>query len=612
MTEWIRPPKGRVKRVWPALLVAGLVAAGPLAGCGPADPPTPVVTAPPSSSSPSASPVAPTPGPQTNPVDPADLKSGGALKLAVTAFPASWNPWDRSVFSLDPVADALTPRLFTADADGVLRWDPAWLTAEPVVLPAAAGAGAAGGDDSEAGGSDGGEGQAGGDGAPAGQAGGMTVTYSLNPAAVWGDGAPVTAEDFAATWRACLASSGPVCQGRAFDHVTAVSQGADPDQVVVAYDSDEADWPATFARGPLRASVVEDPAQAGAWESPVGHAAAFAGPFRVVSFDQTTLVMMRNPLWWGDPPRLGAVWARKVDPSGLTLAYLRGEVDAFWAQDANVFAAAASLPDVEIRRGTGGERRVLEVNCAASPLDEPAVRQALLLGLDREAVADSDLAGLKWAGPVLNSPLWLTGQSQYEDLTKPDGRDSRAAPADGDPQAAARALLDQAGWLAGPDGIRTRAGVALAWDFLVPQADAVTENEAFGLRVQLAGLGIRLDLVYADPATAAQRLATGQYGMTGATWGRSTDLGTAHRFVTGNEEGYSNAVVDTLYDQARTQLDPARRAVKLDSIAAAVWQDAPVIPLYALPEILVTRPGLANYGPDGLGSILWERVGWQE
>ena len=30
--------------------------------------------------------------------------------------------------------------------------------------------------------------------------GGMTITYDINPAAVWEDGSPITAADFAATW----------------------------------------------------------------------------------------------------------------------------------------------------------------------------------------------------------------------------------------------------------------------------------------------------------------------------------------------------------------------------------------------------------------------------
>ena len=38
--------------------------------------------------------------------------------------------------------------------------------------------------------------------------GGMTITYDINPDAVWDDGSPITAVDFAATWDAALNTPG--------------------------------------------------------------------------------------------------------------------------------------------------------------------------------------------------------------------------------------------------------------------------------------------------------------------------------------------------------------------------------------------------------------------
>lgn len=506
----------------------------------------------------SATPAPPSPGPQTNPVDRDSVRTGGDLRIGVPAQAQSWNPWDSSPFDLDPVLDAMTPRLYATAPDGAMHWDPVWLASEPAVQR---------------------------DGASS-----MTVTYELNPRDAWSDGAPITVADFEATWRECLASPGPICAGRGFEHVTGIGPGTAANQVVVSYDGDYSEWAYTFARGPSRAWAIQDHT---AWDSLDGKQGAFSGPY-VFSFAAgATVTLARNPVWWGPYPKLDSIQVGVADDP--VLGYLRQDIDGFWVGDANLFARASSLAGIQTRRSTGGDARFLVMDCSSGPLADPVVRRAVLMGLDRGRLAASDLAGWKWDQSVLNSPVWLPGQTQYVDLVDWTGDGSDAA----------TALLDEAGWIESADGIRSRAGVELTWDFLVPQGDSLAENEGFGLRVQLAGLGVRLELSYVDPSQAA-----GEHAMAGATWRQTTPVGAIGRFERGNPSGYSNPEVDSLGAQALTQMDPAAREELLDRVATILWADAPAIPLYEVPEVFMVRDGLANYGPDELGTILWENVGW--
>ena len=666
-------------------LLACLCAAG-LTGCDTDTGPAPTgttqnVTASPTpaDSSTPAPAVPPSPGPQTYPIDRDNVTTGGSLGIAVQEFPSSWNPWNTSVFALDPVRDAMTPRLFSMAPDGTLHWDSIWLLSEPQVLdgdltstdtPDSTGAvtgntastpegteaeassstpeGTGGNTpmstgstpegtkgDTSGSTSEGTDGKTPGTteatsgntadstgatgsatGNTQGSTAGMTVRYELSPRAVWSDQVPITADDFLATWQACAEDPGPVCTGRGFEHVTGITAGESQSTVLVSYDSDYAGWPYTFLRGPSRASTVDSPqARDEVWDTLMGRQAAFSGPFTVASDTshlaqaQTaqaqsqggSVVLTRNPVWWGPYPKLDTIEVSLASNDDPVLSYLREDIDGIWVNDPKVYSRLSVLDGIETRRSLGRQDRFLVMNCASGPLADKDIRRAVLLGLDRNKLSASDLAGWKWSG-TLNSPVWISAQQGYVDLTQDDKEV-------GDIKAA-KTLLDSAGWAEGEDGIRFKAGAPLEWDYLVPRDDSFAENEGYGLRVALADVGIRLDLRYVDPAEVDLLMETKDFGMAGATMAYSTPLEAAGRYGAGNPWGYSSAQVNALFARASATLDPDQGAELLNDIADLVWQDAPVIPLYETPEILLVRTGVANYGPNELGTIMWENVGW--
>ena len=548
------------------LLVLSLSACGPTANPIPdTSPASQPVSA---SLTPSAAqtPVPPSPGPQTNPVDRDSLSNGGDLRISVPTLGTSWNPWSTSPFDLNPVLDAMTPRFFATAADGALHWDSTWLASEPVAESIL------------------------------GASTPMSVTYVLNPRAVWSDGVPITVADFQATWQACTASPGPMCADRGFEHVTGITSDA-PGQISVTYDETYAGWHYTFARGPSRADTVNDHS---AWAGLGGHQSSFSGPYIYSSSSTTGVTLVRNPLWWGPYPKLDSIEISVADDP--VLAYLQQDIDGFWVSDANLFARASALTGIQVRRSSDADARYIAMNCDSGPLADPVVRRAVMMSLDRTRLSASDLAGWKWDGTVVNSPLWLSGQPQYVDLS--------AATKEGFDLKTATGLLDEDGWDVSETGVRTKHGEDLTWEFLIPQADSLSENEAFGLRVQLAALGVDLELRYVDPAQYDTALAAGQYGMAGITYRYTTPFAAASRYLTGNVYSYSSPSADSLITRAQTQLDPVGQSSTLTDLADTLWSDLPVIPLFEFPEIFLVRDGLANYGPNELGTILWENVGW--
>ncbi|MDR2895932.1 MAG: ABC transporter substrate-binding protein, partial [Propionibacteriaceae bacterium] len=526
----------------------------------------------------------------TNPTDSDDLAVGGELTIGLTTLPDDWNPWLLDWSDLPQPIDALTARFFTTDADGDFLWNPDWLAAEPQVTSQVT---------------------------PQGRSNGMTVRLRLNPAAVWGDGVPLGIDDFRATWQACLGRTDPLCHDRHFDQVTAIDQ-ASSGEIVIVYAQGIADWPVTFARGPMRAQALPDwTDRLTSWPSAVGRMDAFSGAWTLAGASPSQIDLQVNPAWWGVAPALETIHFQLYAADDVTLAYVRGDLDALWIDDANVYSQLTALKRGALRRGDGRRARLIELNTAATTLSQGDVRRALWMALDRADLAQADLAGLSWSTQLLNSPLWLPGQSLYRDLTK-DADQSIIEPLDQGLSQAGE-LLDDLGW-SWPTGehdqnsteqlFRSRDGQELSLHLVYDPADPMAENEAFALRRQWLDLGVNLTIEAVDATSWQTKPATIDWDLRLVRLDHPSDLAVAKRYTTAAGSGYVSSAVDIYYQQAVSQLDDQRRAARLDRLAEAVWHDMPVIPLYVESATLLAPSDLANYGPSGLVSIQWNLVGW--
>ena len=73
---------------------------------------------------------------------------------------------------------------------------------------------------------------------------GMTVTYHLNPDAVWDDGTPITSEDIDFTWKAIMNTTGTVSTS-GYDQITSID-ASDPQTAVIHFKTVYVDWPDLF------------------------------------------------------------------------------------------------------------------------------------------------------------------------------------------------------------------------------------------------------------------------------------------------------------------------------------------------------------------------------
>lgn len=298
----------------------------------------------------------------------------------------------------------------------------------------------------------------------------LVWTITLRPGVSFSDGTPLSAEDVAFTFNAA-AKAGGVLDLTVMDSAEAI------DDLTVEIRL-KRPW-VTFSEAFYSLGIVpSDGYGPGYARNPVG-----SGPFRMVSWTEgEQLIVEANPDYYGQKPefeRLTFVFSGE----DTSLAAARtGQVDmvsvpALMADDDIDGFRKVIVPSVDNRglsfpmTAPGAVNGETVGNDVTSDL---AIRRAVNLGVDREQLVEVALNGYGRPayGPADGLPWSNPDAAVAHD---PDG---------------ARALLDEAGWAVGDDGIRVRDGVKAAFDIYYPASDSVRQALAVVTAEQLKSLGI--------------------------------------------------------------------------------------------------------------------------
>ncbi|HVO35333.1 MAG TPA: peptide ABC transporter substrate-binding protein [Gemmatimonadales bacterium] len=295
-------------------------------------------------------------------------------------------------------------------------------------------------------------------------------------------------------------------------------------------------------------------------EHPVGN-----GPYRFVSHTPNQRwVFEANrdfPAALGGPPTIRNFVIVVVDEPATKLAALvDGELDV---------AGIAPMHAGLVRRDSALTvvsypillTYALVWNTARAPFDDPRVRRALTLALDRRQMVAAYLYGF---GEVADGPV-------------PPSH-PLAAPVQGVPfdRAAARALLDSLGWRAGADGVRRRGGRALAFTILTVGSSDNSLEQMIQADLRAVGAEVRI-----------RQLELGAF--LAAAQGRARDYDALVTGISGDLAlGYLSSVYDSRrlaeplqYAQYRNPaVDAALDAGDFAAVQRIVARDLPISFLY--------------------------------
>ena len=306
----------------------------------------------------------------------------------------------------------------------------------------------------------------------------MSITWTLKEGVMWSDGTPLTAADVAFTADYCMHPDAGCASIQFFEGVESV-EAVDDLNVTITFSE-----PTPFPYGPfvgaqvpvIQAAQFADCLGAAAVEctdqnfGPIG-----TGPYVVNEFRANDVVVFgvnenyRDPnkpffsevIWKGGGDAAAAAravletgeadyaWNLQVEPEILSQMELAGlgSVNAAFATNVERLMVNATNPDPDL-----GDLRSVWSEDDPNPhpfLSDPAVRQALSLAIDRATLTR---VGYGQAGqPTCNvfpAPAIYVSTANDGCLVQ----DIEGA----------NALLDEAGWVPGADGIREKDGVRLS------------------------------------------------------------------------------------------------------------------------------------------------------
>ena len=438
---------------------------------------------------------------------------------------------------------------------------------------------------------------------------GRTITYRLRPQARWSDGVPVTASDVLWTLKAIVDPENPVPSREGYD---LIDRARAIDAHTVVFHLRHAWAPAVttlFSYG-FRPQFVL-PAHVLAHEHPLAQAAFNGaptvgdGPYTFVSWKRgESLEYAANPRYWRGEPHLRRLNIRVIPDPQTNLVLLRsGSID--WNLIAPVQQSAlAGARGIAFRYVPTAVVAGLVVNLAHPPLNDVRVRQALAMSIDREAISRKITLGRY---PVTNA-VQPQFSWAYDPTVKEPAFDPRRADA----------LLDNAGWRRGPDGIRQKNGAAFSIVYVQFPESMTGVRVATAVQAALRQRGIGVDIKSISnaqlflPSSRGGTLASGSYDLAYVPFTMGSDPDDSSILKCGapsNYMRYCNPALDALEARALAEPSrPARKALysKIEHIAAA---DVPIVYLFNARYVYAYRTALHGFGPNAFLPT-WNAAAW--
>ena len=272
------------------------------------------------------------------------------------------------------------------------------------------------------------------------------------------------------------------------------------------------------------------------------------------------LVLVRNDNYFRGPVNVDSWVYKKVPDSVAVLQQLKtGEIDV-GRLDPSTFDEAKAEPTLNVLSFTtfGFDEFVFQLDPAKPQgqiLGDVAVRQALIYGLDRQAMVSASYFGQAKVADSLIPPLsW----AYNKDVTPKYGYDAKKA---GD-------LLDGAGWKMGSSGVREKAGQKLTLDLVTNADNTVRLKNLQIMQEQWKKIGVDAQIRSLANLVQLSNLLTvdRNFGVLfiGYSLGVDPDQsGIWHSraaAVGGNNGGqFKNAQVDQLLDDAVAEIDQGKR-----------------------------------------------------
>jgi peptide/nickel transport system substrate-binding protein len=421
----------------------------------------------------------------------------------------------------------------------------------------------------------------------------QVVTYRINPKAVWSDGQPITAADFAYTWQQVV--KGANVEDRSDYRDIESIDVSDTGTAIVTFATPVADWKALFGGrvGVLPAHLLASRDRTAEMAGGYGWS---GGPWKIAAWKKgADLTLVPNERYWGRKPKLDKVTFTFVRNGDEALQAFKGNELLGFAPRTNLDAIRSFARSTEMLRATDTTETLdsvgLAFNVRAAPFDDARVRRAVAFAVDRDAIAKDP--------PVSFTPSLLGSfvDRAFAGFRRDTGQ--------------VDSLMRGAGWRKGSDGVWAKRGVRAAVALSIASEDRELDRVVRLLVPQLEGAGFEASSVASQSALLEKQLTTGNFGATVrrfslrsfypdgcALWCSSNIPAPGNAFAGDNVFRVADAKLDRFLAQVDTTLDVGAAASANRQAETLLASGTYVVPLEVVPTVVMTSTKIVGTVTD--------------
>lgn len=426
----------------------------------------------------------------------------------------------------------------------------------------------------------------------------LSWRFKLRAGASFHDGSPVTADAVADSLKTSF-------RGESLSAVPLDTITVEGDEIVVRTKTPFSVLPAFLCD---YASIVLAPSAYGPDGKVVKIVAT--GPYKLVSVDgKTTLELERFEGYARAKPAIAKTrYTAVVNGDTRANIAIAGDADLIYTLAPAAIPRIDAAGQTKVASLTIPRIRALFFDSGLPQFSDTRVRRAIAMGIDRDGIARAILRHPDSSASQLLPPI--LSNWHRSDLPKVAF----------DP-AAARKLLDEAGWTAGPDGIRSKDGVRLAAKLLTLANRPELPVMAAAIQAQLKqiGMDVAIEVGASGSVPAAIKDGTMQFTLVARTYVNVPEPiatvipdFTRERSSWGTVRWEGRDRMKALTDAYIASFDEAKKSELRGQIIRLIHDEAPGVPVSWFEHNVAVSKRVSGVGIDPYEMrYLIERMAWK-
>ncbi|MBS4032597.1 MAG: peptide-binding protein [Clostridiales bacterium] len=449
---------------------------------------------------------------------------------------------------------------------------------------------------------------------------GLTYTFTLRDGVTFHDGVELTAEDVKFTFTMKTAEGNNVPFRLIYNNVDTFTINGPYDFQIRLKELD-VNWLQYLAYADasiVPKHIVEPEFIAGGnslskggefSRNPIG-----TGPYKFVEWQPTEYISLEayDGYFRGEPKIKKMVYKIIPDSNTMFVQFNNGEIDVFDSVPDNQYRELLALKEqgmpIEVFNYPGFTYMHASFNMRLPVFQDKAVRQALNYAFPKELYVETVLDNVGSVAHANTPPMsWAYN---------PDAKQYEYNPAK------AEELLDQAGWLPGPDGVRTKDGVRLEFTMTTISGFKIREDFQEIAKQEWEAIGANVSIENLEGPSFGGAIQNNNFDIIIFAWGGGFDPDSKALWhssqipdETGegqNIVGYKNERLDQLLDAGLKETDMNERKNIYMEVQEILSEDVPSIFVYFYNFITAVPSSLQNFRPNPTqANNTWNMYEWE-